>query len=70
VELLTSLPKWRVGALLIVSAINHEKAPMSQLNALKANNWTNIVQCAQPPAALKSSLDGTQYSEQHHVSIV
>ena len=47
------------GALLSVSAFNHEKAPMSflqLLDALEANNW-------EPPAASKLSPDDTQHSE-------
>ena len=43
-EHLTSLPKSGVGTLSGVSALNHERAPMSclqRLDALEANNWTN-----------------------------
>ena len=42
-EHLTSLPNRGVGALSTVSAFNHERALTSclqQLEALKANNWT------------------------------
>ena len=42
-EHLASLPKRGVGALSTVSAFNHERAPMSclqRLKALEANNWT------------------------------
>ena len=67
-EHLISLPKWGVGTLLSVSAFNYERAPMSCLRALEANNWTNLQPTCttEPPAALKSSSDDTQLSEQHH----
>ena len=42
-EYLTSLPKRGVGVLSTLSAFNHERAPMSclqRLKALEANNWT------------------------------
>ena len=42
VEHLACLPKRGMGALLIVSALYHERAPMSclqRLDALKVNNW-------------------------------
>ena len=51
-EHLTSLPKRGVGALSTVSAFNHERAPTSclqRLKALEANNWTqNNVQRNHP----------------------
>ena len=47
-------------------SIYHERVPMSCLHALEANNWTNNNLCTtKPPAALKSSPDGTHHSERH-----
>ena len=68
VEHLTCLPKRGVGALLSVSAFNHERAPMSylqQLDVLKANKLANDG----IPATSKLSSDGTQHSERHHVTV-
>ena len=56
--------KREMGALSSASAFNHERMPMlclQQLNALKANNWTNNnVQWSHQWLHAKSSPDGTQ----------
>ena len=60
-EHLTRLPKREVGTILSVGTFNHERVSMSCLQCLDALKAT-----VEPPAALKSSPDGTQYSECHH----
>ena len=67
-EHLTSLPKRGVGALLTVSTFNHERVPTSclqWLEALKANNWTQI----NVQRNHQSSPDSTQHSERHDVTV-
>ena len=44
------------------------KSCLQQLDTLKANDWTNNNCATESPAASKSSPDGTQQSERHHVT--
>ena len=53
--------KGGVGTISGVGTFNHARVPMSCLQCLDGLKTT-----VEPPAALKSSPDGTQHSECHH----
>ena len=67
-EHLTNLSNRGVDTLSSVSAFSYERVPMSCLDALEAKLDK---QCTTEltPVAWKSRPDGTQHSEQHHLTV-
>ena len=68
---LTSLPKWRPGILLSVSAFNHERAPIyAYSDSFPTNSLSGQTMMYNGTLSIgSSSSDGLQHSEHHECGV-